>query len=143
MEDNTSLADRWLALVRACEASTAKIERVLARDHHLCVSAYQIMEKMNEAGTWVRVPDLTHTVSRSQPQISRLVTQMLDAGYIDRERDPSDARGSRIRLNANGEHAFRKAAATVDTELRQVVDEDQLLTPFLGTRSLARDTIGH
>jgi DNA-binding MarR family transcriptional regulator len=140
VDENSSLADRWLALGRAYESSTTRIERVLARDHHLCVSAYVIMERMHTAGTWVRVPDLTRTVSRSQPQISRLITQMLDAGYVDRERDPVDARGSRIRLTPSGKKAFRAAAATIDSELRQVVDEDELLTPWLGTTTVARNT---
>ncbi len=130
-----SSADRWLALVRAYESSTARIERVLTRDHHLCVSAYEIMDRIAEAGTWVRVADLTHTVSRSQSQISRLVVQLIDAGYIDRERDPSDARGSRVRLNALGKKAFRAATADVNTELRHLVDNDHLLAPWLGANA--------
>ncbi|MFI6428715.1 MarR family winged helix-turn-helix transcriptional regulator [Rhodococcus oryzae] len=135
MEEDILLADRWLALVRACEASTARIERALARDHHLCVSAYEIMERMHAAGSWVRVTDLTHNVSRSQSQVSRLIAQMLDAEYIDRERNPADARGSRVRLTSSGKKAFRSATDTVNSELRQVVSEDQLITPFRRTSS--------
>ncbi|AQA22100.1 hypothetical protein BTZ20_1669 [Rhodococcus sp. MTM3W5.2] len=60
---------------------------------------------------------------------------MLDAEYIDRERDPADARGSRVRLTSSGRRAFRNATDTVNSELRQVVNEDQLTAPFWRTAS--------
>ncbi|MET9176684.1 MarR family transcriptional regulator [Kitasatospora aureofaciens] len=120
---NTPLADRWLSLVRVCALMNQRIERTLSDEFDLCVSAYEIMEVLWAEREWIRPGEVASRTSRSQPQVSRLVTQMVEAGYVDRKPSPGDGRGSQIRLTAEGREVFQRAAATVDGQLKQLTDE--------------------
>ncbi|WP_158780814.1 MarR family winged helix-turn-helix transcriptional regulator [Streptomyces sp. NRRL S-237] len=121
---NTPLADRWLVLVRVCSQMNQRIERTLSAEYDLCVSAYEIMEVLWHEAEWMRPGEVSTRTSRSQPQVSRLLTQMVDAGYVTRAPAPGDARGSHVKLTASGRKMFETAAATVDGLLGELAEEN-------------------
>jgi DNA-binding MarR family transcriptional regulator len=125
-----SLADQWLTHLRACAQMSQAVERALSERHGLCASAYEIMDVMSREHDWIRAGALSSRCSRSQPQVSRLVTQMIDAGYAERKPSPGDGRGFHVRLTASGDSLFREASGTMEGVLRQLADEDA------GTRAL-------
>lgn len=104
------LVTGWLEMMRACNRLTQSIERELAREHRLCVSAYELMSALVPATGWTRLVELTERVSRSQPQVSRLVAQMEAAGVLQRTASPDDGRGTQVRLTEAGRDLY--AAAT-------------------------------
>ncbi|MFJ6385154.1 MarR family winged helix-turn-helix transcriptional regulator [Kitasatospora sp. NPDC092039] len=120
---NTPLTDRWLSLVRVCAQLNQRIEHALSDEFGLCVSAYEIMEVLWAEREWVRPGEVASRTSRSQPQVSRLVTQLVEAGYVDRRPSPGDGRGHQIQLTDAGREVFRRAAAVVDGRLRRIADE--------------------
>jgi len=112
------LVTGWLEMMRACNRLTQTIERELAREHGLCVSAYELMSALAPATGWTRLVDLTERVSRSQPQVSRIVAQMEAAGVLQRTASPDDGRGSQVRLTEAGRDLYGSATATIDRILR-------------------------
>ena len=130
-----SLGDQWLTFVRVGARLNQAIERALSDRHNLCVSAYDIMEVMWHEQDWIRSGELTARSSRSQPQVSRLLTQMVNADYVTRKPSPGDGRGFQVRLTPAGRALFQEATATVESALRAAADEDaaarDLLAPSL------------
>ncbi|MET7618415.1 MarR family transcriptional regulator [Streptomyces sp. NPDC005408] len=120
---NTPLGDQWLSLVRICTRMNQAIEHTLADRHGLCVGAYEIMDVMGRTDGWIRLGELTARASRSQPQVSRLLAQMVKEGYADREPSPGDGRGAQVRLTPAGRKAFQKAAAEVEGVLEKLAEE--------------------
>lgn len=108
----------WLAMMRVCNRLTQTIERELAREHQLCVSAYELMSALAPRTGWTRLSDLTEQVSRSQPQVSRLIAQMVAAGVVQRTASPDDGRGSLVRLTEAGRDLYASATATIERILR-------------------------
>ncbi|MGP4001358.1 MarR family winged helix-turn-helix transcriptional regulator [Streptomyces sp. 8N706] len=121
---NTPLADQWLSLVRVCADMNQAVERALSARHGLCVSAYEIMDVMAREHAWIRLGEVSSRTSRSQPQVSRLVTQMVNEGYVARKPSPGDGRGSQVQLTPAGRKVFQEAATTVDSVLGNVADEN-------------------
>jgi DNA-binding MarR family transcriptional regulator len=112
------LVTGWLEMMRACNRLTQSIERELAREHRLCVSAYELMSALVPATGWTRLVELTERVSRSQPQVSRLVAQMEAAGVLQRTASPDDGRGTQVRLTEAGRDLYAAATATIGRILR-------------------------
>lgn len=126
-----SPGDQWLALVRVGARLNQAIERALSERHNLCVSAYDIMEVMWHEQDWIRSGELTSRSSRSQPQVSRLLAQMVGADYVTRKPSPGDGRGFQVRLTPAGRALFRAATATVESTLRDAAAEDVAAQDFL------------
>ncbi|MFE0808548.1 MarR family winged helix-turn-helix transcriptional regulator [Streptomyces sp. NPDC058794] len=120
---DTALTDRWLAMLRACAQINQVAERELSEHYGLCVSAYEIMDVMSQDPGWVRVGELSVRAARSQPQVSRLLAQMVDAGYAERKPSLTDRRGFEVRLTPAGEQVFAQAVGTMGDVLRAVVGE--------------------
>lgn len=100
------------------------VDRVLSDRYGLCVSAYEVMDVMWRDGGWIRSGALSSRSSRSQPQVSRLLTQMVEAGYAVRKPAPGDGRGSLVQLTPSGRALFHEAAATVEDILAGLAAED-------------------
>ncbi|GEC05844.1 hypothetical protein SSP24_34990 [Streptomyces spinoverrucosus] len=111
------------------------VERALSDRHNLCVSAYEVMDVMWRERGWIRSGELSSRSSRSQPQVSRLLTQMVDAGYAARKPSPGDGRGSLVQLTPSGRALFREASATVEDVLARLAVDD------VDARALMRPTV--
>ncbi|MFI0192099.1 MarR family winged helix-turn-helix transcriptional regulator [Streptomyces sp. NPDC017082] len=119
-----SLGDQWLSCVRVTARMNQAVERALSERHNLCVSAYEVMDVMWHERGWIRSGELSSRSSRSQPQVSRLLTQMADAGYAARKPSPGDGRGSLVQLTPSGRALFREASATVEDVLADLTAEN-------------------
>ncbi|WP_052745360.1 MarR family winged helix-turn-helix transcriptional regulator [Streptomyces sp. WM6386] len=118
------LIDRWLTLNRLSAQINRAIEQTLSARHGLCAGAYEIMDVLRDAPEWTRLGELSGGVSRSQPQTSRLVTQLVDAGYLERTPSPGDGRSTQVRLTPAGRRIFQAATVTVEELLRTLTEEN-------------------
>ncbi|MHC0432438.1 MarR family winged helix-turn-helix transcriptional regulator [Streptomyces sp. O3] len=131
-----SLSGQWLSWLRISARINQALERVLSDKYGLCVSAYEVMDVMWHEHGWIRSGELSSRSSRSQPQVSRLLTQMVNAGYVERKPSPGDGRGSQVQLTASGRDLFREAGATVEQILRELTDEDTEARTILASHRL-------
>lgn len=60
------------------------------------------------------------SVGRSQPRLSRLVTQMEERGLVDRAKVAGDKRAFQINLTRKGRRTFQAASSTVAASLIQI-----------------------
>ncbi|MEU6814621.1 MarR family winged helix-turn-helix transcriptional regulator [Streptomyces sp. NPDC046860] len=118
------LGEQWLSYLRVGARMNQAIERALSSRYGLCVSAFEIMDVMRQQRDWVRAGEISSRSSRSQPQVSRLLSQMINAEYVERKPAPGDGRGSEVRLTASGQEIFQKASETVETVLTELAEED-------------------
>ncbi|WP_328790618.1 MULTISPECIES: MarR family winged helix-turn-helix transcriptional regulator [unclassified Streptomyces] len=130
--ETAALTDRWVAVTRACAQINQAAERVLAERHGLCASAFEIMDVMARADDWIRAGELSSRASRSQPQVSRLVAQMVGAGYVERKPCSSDRRGFDVRLTASGRELFLQSVVTMETVLSEVAESSAEVRDVMG-----------
>ncbi len=128
----TALTDRWVAVTRACAQINQAAERVLSERHGLCASAFEIMDVMAHADGWIRAGELSSRASRSQPQVSRLLAQMVGAGYAERKPCTSDRRGFDVRLTPSGRELFSQSVVTMETVLREVAENSAEVRDVMG-----------
>lgn len=82
----------------------------------------------------LRIRDLNKHLLLSQPSVSRLVDRLASKGYVSKESDPGDGRGTVARLTDSGFELFRRVAVQhADSIQRRVgsalsVDELHTLT---------------
>ncbi|HET6860338.1 MAG TPA: MarR family transcriptional regulator [Streptomyces sp.] len=128
----TALTDRWVAATRALAQINQAAERVLADHHGLCASAFEIMDVMAREGDWIRAGELSSRASRSQPQVSRLLAQMVNAGYAERRPCSNDRRGFDVRLTPAGRQLFSQSVTTMETVLRDVAENSAEVRDVMG-----------
>ncbi|MGW0842545.1 MarR family winged helix-turn-helix transcriptional regulator [Streptomyces sp. NPDC002787] len=128
----TALTDRWVAVTRACAQINQAAERVLAENHGLCASAFEIMDVMAHTDGWIRAGDLSARVSRSQPQVSRLLAQMVGAGYVERRPCSNDRRGFDVQLTPSGRQLFSQSATTMEAVLREMAENSAGVRDVMG-----------
>ncbi|MCX5406476.1 MarR family transcriptional regulator [Streptomyces sp. NBC_00335] len=130
----TALTDRWVSVARACAQINQAAERVLAENHGLCASAFEIMDVMVREDDWIRAGELSSRVSRSQPQVSRLLAQMITAGYAERRPCATDRRGFDARLTPAGHALFAQSATTMETVLRELAESSAEVRDVMASR---------
>ncbi|MEU6212516.1 MarR family winged helix-turn-helix transcriptional regulator [Streptomyces sp. NPDC090085] len=128
----TALTDRWVAVTRACAQINHAAERVLSERHGLCASAFEIMDVMAHVDGWIRAGELSSRASRSQPQVSRLLAQMVGAGYVERKPCSSDRRGFDVRLTPSGRELFSQSADTMESVLRDLAENSAEVRDVMG-----------
>ncbi|MBD0706863.1 hypothetical protein BU197_00040 [Streptomyces sp. CBMA291] len=130
-----------MAVTRACAEINNAAERALSENHGLCASAFEIMDVMaHEEGEdgWIRAGELSSRASRSQPQVSRLLAQMVGGGYAERKPCPTDKRGFHVRLTQSGRELFSQSATTMDAVLREVAENSTEVRDVMGLTTTPR-----
>ncbi|MDO6413543.1 MarR family winged helix-turn-helix transcriptional regulator [Sphingomonas sp. BIUV-7] len=96
--------------------------------------------QVGRLGDDVRQTDLAAELDITAASLVRLIDQMVAAGLVERQRDPADARVSRVRLTAPG----RARAATIEETLAALrftmldgIDEDDLATALRVAQTFA------
>lgn len=110
----------WLAVARPIEEAQQRIESALSDRHALCLTAYQVMGCLSEQQGWTPMSVVCATVGRSQPRISRLVTQMEDRGLVDRSKVAGDKRAFQLKLTREGGRVLEDASATLSESLAYI-----------------------
>ncbi|MFE6624388.1 MarR family winged helix-turn-helix transcriptional regulator [Streptomyces sp. NPDC008086] len=129
---DTALTDRWMAVVRADAQITQAAERRLSDEYGLCASAFEVMDVMSREDDWIRAGELSTRASRSQPQVSRLLAQMVAAGYAERRPCANDKRGFDVRLTPAGRQIFERSTATMEELLGELSDASPQVREVLG-----------
>ncbi|WP_050668828.1 MarR family winged helix-turn-helix transcriptional regulator [Luteipulveratus halotolerans] len=123
--------EAWLAVSRPVEEATARIETALSQAHSICLTAYEISDFLAGRHGWTPLSQVCHAVGRSQPRISRLVTQMMDEGLLKRVRDEADGRAFQLRLTRKGRRVYAASSGTLAQLLAQIAAEGTPLSAQL------------
>jgi DNA-binding MarR family transcriptional regulator len=100
----------WEALFRA----QVSVMRTLAAEFptkDISFNEYDVLFNLSRQPNWeLRLRDLNRHVLLTQPSVSRLVDRLVARGLVAKCPEPSDARGTVIRLTDTGYDLFRRVA---------------------------------
>ena len=101
----------WRALLQAQHVALRAIEAELAAADVIPLTWYDVLLELRAAPDMrLRMQELADRVVLSRTRVSRLVDELVAAGYVRRERCPDDGRSWFAVLTASGRRARRQAA---------------------------------
>ncbi len=101
----------WRAFRRLLTTLPARLARDLNEDTGLSMTDYEVLSTLSEQPDRVwALKDLAAKMEWSRSRLSHHTTRMQDRGLIDREPDPTDARGCLLRLTDTGYTVLEQAA---------------------------------
>lgn len=85
----------WRAFTATSEVLYAALDRQLQRDAGLTHASYIVLAMLSEApGRSLRMSDLALAANSSPSRLSHAVARLQERGWIRREQDPKDGRGT-------------------------------------------------
>jgi DNA-binding MarR family transcriptional regulator len=109
--------DAWFALLFAHATVTDRIDRELQEQHRISFSATEILCRLyGEEPQSVRAL-ASQLVSVSPTRASRLVQELVDAGFLQRGSDQGDGRKSLISVTSKGRRYSEKVARTLENAI--------------------------
>ena len=109
-QDDDVLAS-WSALLRLHARLVPLIDNELERATGMPLRWYDVLLELNAAPQRrLRMLDLGEVVVLSRTRVSRVVDELVGAGYVTRVPNPDDRRSAFAQLTSTGRSAFRKAA---------------------------------
>jgi len=115
--------DTWFALLFAHASVTARIDRDLQEQHRISFSATEILCRLHDKEPQSVRALADQLVSVSPTRASRLVQELVDAGYLQRGADQGDGRKSLISFTPKGRRYSQEVASTFeDAILRHFID---------------------
>src|SRR3954452_22404873 len=100
----------WGGFLRVHAAVTRDLDAELGVAHGLPLSSYEVLLYLHSAPDgMMRMSELADSVLLSRSGITRLVDRLEGAGFFERRRCSSDARGFHAAITAAGRRAFRDA----------------------------------
>ncbi|WP_235510885.1 MarR family winged helix-turn-helix transcriptional regulator [Curtobacterium sp. Leaf261] len=132
MSDKATAVAAWESLFRA----QVTVMRTLNADFpsaEISFNEYDVCFNLSkQPGRRLRMRDLTGHLLLTQPSISRLVERLAARGIVDKQPDPTDARGVIVALTAHGFDLYRRVAvqhaSTIADQLGAGLDDDELRT---------------
>lgn len=101
----------WRAVLLAQSRAMRAIERDLDQAGVLPIAWYDVLLELNAApGRRLRMQELGMRTVVSRTRVSRIVTELEQAGYVDRLADPDDGRATLASITDSGRAALREAA---------------------------------
>jgi DNA-binding MarR family transcriptional regulator len=111
--------DAWFAMLCAHAAVTARIDAVLMEQHRISFATAEILCRLKDREPQpVRVL-ASHLVSVSPTRASRLVQDLIDAGYLQRGADQADGRISLISFTDEGRRYTAEVGRTFEDAVRK------------------------
>lgn len=128
----TTAVAAWESLFRAQVA----VMRTLAADfptRDISLNEYDVLFNLSrQPDRELRLRDLNKHVLLTQPSVSRLIDRLVARGLVAKCPEPSDARGTVIRLTDAGFELFRRVAVdhmrTITERVGGRLDQDELET---------------
>lgn len=114
--DGSRELEVWRGLSTVYQDITRELEDALNSRYRLCMSGLEILQVLAESSSWIRLREVTVRVSRSQPQVSKLVAKLAERGLAERSTVNADARGFQVRITDAG-HAVHTAATGIFHEV--------------------------
>jgi DNA-binding MarR family transcriptional regulator len=103
--------EAWRAFLLTHAAVVRRLERDLERAQNLPLAWYDVLLELNAAPRRrLRMQDLAARVVLSRSRVSRVVDELVRAGLVRREPDPSDGRAAFAVATEEGRAALRRAA---------------------------------
>lgn len=101
----------WRAFRRLLTTLPARLARDLTADTGLSMTDYEVLSTLSEKPDrrWA-LKDLAAKMEWSRSRLSHHTTRMQERGLIEREPDPTDARGCILRLTEEGFLVLARAA---------------------------------
>lgn len=101
----------WRAFRRMLTALPARTARDLAADSGLSAADYEVLSTLSEkSGHRWSLKDLADKMEWSRSRLSHHTARMQQRGLVEREPDPTDARGCILHLTPGGLHVLEAAA---------------------------------
>ena len=111
--------DAWFALMFTHAAVTTRIDAVLMERYRISFSAFEILCRLKEREPQpVRVL-AGQLVSVSPTRASRLMQDLVDAGYLQRGADQGDGRVSLISFTDEGRRYAAEVARTFEEQVKK------------------------
>jgi DNA-binding MarR family transcriptional regulator len=115
--------DAWFALLFAHASVTDLVDRELRKKHDISFSATEILCRLHDEEPQSVRSLADQLVSVSPTRASRLVQELVDAGYLQRGADQGDGRKSLISFTSEGRRYSTKVARTLeDAILRHLIE---------------------
>jgi DNA-binding MarR family transcriptional regulator len=109
--------DAWFALLFAHATVTDRIDRELQEAHRISFSATEILCRLHDEEPQSVRALASQLVSVSPTRASRLVQELVDAGYLQRGADQGDGRKSLISFTGKGRRYSEKVARTLESAI--------------------------
>lgn len=101
----------WAAMLRLHARLVPVIDAELQRRAGMPLAWYDVLLELNAAADKrMRMFDLGEVVVLSRTRVSRVVDELVRAGYVERVPNPDDRRSAFAKLTPAGTSAFRRAA---------------------------------
>ena len=109
----SDLADTWGAMLKVHAALVPRLDRELQETHGLPLTWYDVLLELNTApGRRLTMGELGSVAAVSRTRVSRVVDELVRAGFVAREPNPDDGRSAYAALTPAGRAALQKAAPT-------------------------------
>lgn len=123
----------WAAFLRAHAAVVRRLEADLATTQGLALAWYDVLLELEHAPERrLRMQELGERAVLSRSRVSRIVDELEVAGFVRREPDPADRRGTSAVLTTAGRNRLRRAAPAylrgIDVHLGQRLTGAELTT---------------
>jgi len=103
----------WRAIAASHAAVCSALERELGERHGLCVSDFEVLERLAESeDRQFRAQELADAVHLSQSALSRLISRLEKNGLVERCMCDMDRRGIYVSLTEAGRQRHAEAAPT-------------------------------
>jgi DNA-binding MarR family transcriptional regulator len=110
----------WSGLLRLHALLVPVIDRELQRATGLPLGWYDVLLELNSAPQRrLRMLDLGDAAVLSRTRVSRVVDDLVAAGYVIKVSNPDDGRSAFAELTASGRNAFKKAAPVYLDNIRR------------------------
>jgi DNA-binding MarR family transcriptional regulator len=123
-------------LFRAAHLADAELSRGIA-EHDLQPGWFDLLAALRRAGSPYELnpTELMRTTMLSSGGMTKRLDRMAEAGHVERRQDPSDRRGTLVRLTAAGR------AAIDDALVAHLANEERILGSLTKTQRSALDDL--
>jgi DNA-binding MarR family transcriptional regulator len=110
----------WGALLKVHAALVPRFDRALQEAHGMPLTWYDVLLELNSApGRRLTMGQLGAVAAVSRTRVSRVVDELVRAGFAAREPNPDDGRSAFASLTPAGQAALRQAAPTYVAAVRR------------------------
>lgn len=102
MSMQVEVVDEWRELSRRFTAVSCALDRVLHDTHGIGMSEFEVLDRLADAGSSLRMHELAQAVHLSQSALSRAVARLERGGLVNREMCANDRRGIFVHLTDEG-----------------------------------------
>jgi DNA-binding MarR family transcriptional regulator len=121
VSEKSLAVDAWEALFRAQVSVLRQLNTEFPSDQ-LSFNEYDVLFNLSrQSGRKLRLRDLNRHLLLTQPSVSRLVDRLVEHGFVTKESDPADGRGTLVCLTDRGHDLFRRVAVIHAESIRRRV----------------------